>query len=87
MLQNLKVIYFNARAYPAAVSVVERLLILQPGCATEIRDRGLLLSQLKAYGPATRDLERYLRLAPGAEDRDVIRSHLRSLRQRVVVLN
>jgi regulator of sirC expression with transglutaminase-like and TPR domain len=87
MLQNLKVVYFNARAYPAAVSVVERLLILQPGCATEIRDRGLLLSQLKAYAAATRDLERYLRLAPGAEDRDVIRGHLRSLRQRVVVLN
>jgi regulator of sirC expression with transglutaminase-like and TPR domain len=87
MLQNLKVIYFNAREYRKAVSVVERLLLLHPSCATEIRDRGLLLSQLKAYGPATRDLERYLRLAAGAEDCDVIRGHLRSLRQRVVVLN
>lgn len=87
MLQNLKVIYFNAREYKKAVSVVERLLVLHPGCATELRDRGLLLSQLKAYDAATRDLERYLRLAPGAEDSEAIRGHLRSLRQRVVVLN
>ncbi len=66
---------------------MERLLVLHPACATEIRDRGLLLSQLRAYGAATRDLERYLRMAAGAEDREVIRGHLRALRQRVVVLN
>jgi regulator of sirC expression with transglutaminase-like and TPR domain len=87
MLQNLKVIYFNARDYRRAVSVVERLLVLHPDSATEIRDRGLLLSQLKAYGPASRDLERYLRMTPGAEDCEVIRTHLRSLRQRFVLLN
>jgi regulator of sirC expression with transglutaminase-like and TPR domain len=87
MLHNLKVIYFNARQYAKAVSVVERLLVLQPACATEIRDRGLLLSQLNAFGRASRDLERYLRMAPGADDSQVIRSHLRALRQRVVALN
>jgi regulator of sirC expression with transglutaminase-like and TPR domain len=87
MLQNLKVIYFNSREYRKAVSVVDRLLVLHPGCAAEVRDRGLLLSQLKAYAAAMRDLERYLRMSPGAEDSDVIRGHLRSLRQRVVVLN
>lgn len=87
MLHNLKVIYFNARDYEHAVSVVERLLVLHPDSAAEVRDRGLLLSQLKAYAAAARDLERYLRMAAGAEDTDVIRSHLRSLRQRIVVLN
>jgi len=87
MLLNLKVIYFNARQYAKAVSVVERLLLLHPACATEIRDRGLLLSQLSAFAGASRDLERYLRLAPGAEDSEVIRGHLRALRQRLVALN
>jgi regulator of sirC expression with transglutaminase-like and TPR domain len=87
MLTNLKVIYFNSQAYAKALSVVERLLILDPQAATEIRDRGLLSSQLKRYPEAMADLERYLKLAPAAEDADVIRDHLRSLRQRAASMN
>jgi regulator of sirC expression with transglutaminase-like and TPR domain len=87
MLSNLKVIYFNNHAYAKALSVVDRLLILDPQTATEIRDRGLLSSQLKRFTEATADLERYLRLAPEAEDADVIRDHLRSMRERVASMN
>ncbi|HSB80015.1 MAG TPA: tetratricopeptide repeat protein [Candidatus Methylomirabilis sp.] len=87
MLSNLKVIYFNNHAYAKALSVVDRLLILDPKAATEIRDRGLLSSQLKRFTQATADLERYLRLAPEAEDADVIRDHLRSMRERVASMN
>jgi regulator of sirC expression with transglutaminase-like and TPR domain len=87
MLNNLKAIYFKKQEFATALSVVERLLILDPGTATEVRDRGLLLSQLKRYSEATADLERYLRLAPGAEDSEVICDHLRSIRQRVASMN
>ena len=87
MLANLKVIYFNNQEYVKALSVVERLVILQPQSASEIRDRGLLSCQLKRYADASADLDRYLRLVPEAEDSEVIRAHLRSLRQRVVALN
>jgi regulator of sirC expression with transglutaminase-like and TPR domain len=87
MLTNLKAIYFNSQAYAKALSVVERLLILDPQAATEIRDRGLLSSQLKRYPEAMADLERYLKLAPAAEDAEVIREHLRSIRQRVASMN
>jgi regulator of sirC expression with transglutaminase-like and TPR domain len=87
MLHNLKAIYFNAQAYAKALSVVERLLILDPQAATEVRDRGLLSCQLKRYPQALADLERYLEQAPGAEDAEVIRTHLRSIRQRVASLN
>jgi regulator of sirC expression with transglutaminase-like and TPR domain len=87
MLSNLKSIYFNGQEYGKALAAVERLLILNPRCATEVRDRGLLASQLRRYAKATADLDRYLRMAPDAEDRDVIREHLRSLRQRIVALN
>jgi regulator of sirC expression with transglutaminase-like and TPR domain len=87
MLSNLKVIYFNNHAYAKALSVVDRLLILDPRAASEIRDRGLLSSQLKRFTEATADLERYLRLAPEAEDADVIRDHLRSMRERVASMN
>lgn len=87
MLTNLKVIYFNNQEYGKAVSIVERLLILHPQAASEIRDRGLLCCQLKRYSEASADLERYLRLAPTAEDNEVIRGHLRSLRERVAAMN
>jgi regulator of sirC expression with transglutaminase-like and TPR domain len=87
MLSNLKVIYFNNHAYAKALSVVDRLLILDPKAASEIRDRGLLSSQLKRFTEATADLERYLRLAPEAEDADVIRDHLRSMRERSASMN
>ena len=87
MLTNLKVIYFNSEAYAKALSMVERLLILDPHAATEVRDRGLLSSQLKRYRQAMADLEQYLTLAPAAEDAEVIRDHLRSIRQRVASQN
>jgi regulator of sirC expression with transglutaminase-like and TPR domain len=87
MLNNLKAIYFKKQDFAKALSVVDRLLIIEPASATEVRDRGLLLSQLKRYPEATADLERYLKLAPQAEDSGVICDHLRSIRQRVASLN
>jgi len=33
------------------------------------------------------DLEQYLKLVPGAEDAEVIRDHLRSIRQRAASMN
>lgn len=87
MLTNLKTIYFNNQEYGKALSAVDRLLILNPQCATEVRDRGLLASQLRRYSDAGADLERYLRMAPQAEDREVILEHLRAIRRRVCSLN
>ncbi|MEI8190762.1 MAG: transglutaminase-like domain-containing protein, partial [candidate division NC10 bacterium] len=71
MLTNLKAIYFNNQEYAKALSIVERLVILQPQTASEIRDRGLLSCQLKRYADASADLDRYLRLVPEAEDSEV----------------
>jgi len=87
MLSNLKMIYFNSQAYAKALSVVDRLLILDPRAATEVRDRGLLYCQLNRYPEAMVDLERYLTLAPAAEDAEAIRDHLRSIRQREASMN
>ena len=87
MLHNLKAIYVNIQAYGKALGIVERLLILDPQAAAEIRDRGLLSCQIKRYPQAVADLEQYLRLAPAAEDAKVIRDHLRSIRQRVASMN
>jgi regulator of sirC expression with transglutaminase-like and TPR domain len=87
ILNNLKGIYVKADQYGKALAVVDRLLILHPDSPCDLRDRGLLACQLKRYAEASENLDRYLRLAPQAEDRDVIREHLRSIRERVVALN
>ncbi len=87
MLTNLKAIYFNNEEYGKALSIVERLLILHPQEASEIRDRGLLSCQLRRYAEAIADLERYLRLAPEANDSATIREHLCTLRKRAAALN
>jgi regulator of sirC expression with transglutaminase-like and TPR domain len=87
MLANLKAIYFNNEDYGKALSVVEHLLILHPQEPTEIRDRGLLSCQLRRYAEAIADLERYLRLAPEADDSETIREHLCALRKRAAALN
>ncbi len=87
MLTNLKVIYFKSQAYAKALGVVDRLMILDPRAASEVRDRGLLCYQLNRYREAMADMERYLKLAPAAEDAEVIRDHLRAIRQREVSMN
>ena len=40
MLTNLKAIYFSNQEYAKALSIVERLVILQPEMASEIRTAG-----------------------------------------------
>ena len=62
--------------YRRALGVVERLLIVAPGDAKEIRDRGLLLAHLGRPRAAVQDLESYLELAPGAPDIDSVRGRL-----------
>jgi len=87
ILNNLKSIYVQQDQYRKAIAVVERLLVLHPDSPGDLRDRGLLACQLKRYPAASADLDRYLRLSPEAEDRDVILEHLRSIRERVAALN
>jgi regulator of sirC expression with transglutaminase-like and TPR domain len=87
MLNNLKGIFLGANQYDKAFAVVDKLLLLHPDSPCDLRDRGLLAGQLKRYSEATADLDRYLRLVPQAEDRDLIREHLRSIRERAAALN
>ncbi|ERN41897.1 hypothetical protein KR51_00014290 [Rubidibacter lacunae KORDI 51-2] len=73
MLTNLKLIYLNNRDLTRMLAAVERILLLFPDVPGERRDRGLLNYQLGHYDCATLDLERYLLLAPDADDADQIR--------------
>jgi regulator of sirC expression with transglutaminase-like and TPR domain len=82
MLYNLKAIYARQGNYRKALSVAERLVILDPTSAPEIRDRGLLYLEVERFSEAMDDLETYLRLAPDAEDAEKILEQVATLRRR-----
>ena len=87
MLRNLKAIYVEQGDHNRALSVMDWIVSVVPGDATEVRDRGLLYLQLEGFRAALRDLERYLALAPSADDAQQIRGHVVELRQTVARLN
>ncbi|MGH7766946.1 MAG: SirB1 family protein, partial [Candidatus Binatia bacterium] len=87
MLNNLKAIYLRQEDFPKALSVAERLVIIDPTSPQEIRDRGLLYLKLDRAPQAIDDLETYLRLAPDAADGEEIREHVAGLRRRVATVH
>lgn len=87
MLNNLKAIYLRQGAFLKALSVVERLVILEPNSAQDIRDRGLLYMKLECLPQALEDLEAYLKLALDAEDADEIREQVVSLKKLVTQIH
>jgi regulator of sirC expression with transglutaminase-like and TPR domain len=88
MLNNLKAIYLQRVDYPKALGAVERLLLISPDSAPEVRDRGLLHYALNQYGLAESDLERYLWLTnEGSEDAEAIRQTLARVRETRARLN
>ncbi len=87
LLLNLKGAYLRAEDDAGALAAVERLLVLRPEDVDEVRDRGLLLYRLRRYGPALRDLERYLGARPEAPDKESLDVHLRNLRRLISSLN
>jgi len=82
LLLNLKRIHLAQGDYIRALAVVERLLVVAPGDAKEIRDRGLLLAHLGQSSAAVTDLECYLALSPAAPDVESVRGRLAWIRRR-----
>ncbi|MEZ4223945.1 MAG: transglutaminase-like domain-containing protein [Polyangiaceae bacterium] len=80
MLMNLRAIHASRGDFRALYLVLDRIVALLPDSAPEIRDRGLLSMKLGAPEAARRDLRRYLRLSPGAEDVAEVRRVLDSVR-------
>ncbi len=83
LLLNLKHVYLGRADYSRALSAVDRLLLVWPGDAGEIRDRGFLQAHLGRPGAAIADLETYLTLAPVAPDAESVRGRLDWLRRRL----
>jgi len=86
MLSNLLGIY-SMSDHRRALSIIDRLLLINPESASHIRDRGLLLAKIGDRKNAIAELERYLEHMPEAPDADTIREQIRSIRQSQARLN
>jgi regulator of sirC expression with transglutaminase-like and TPR domain len=80
LLSHLKNIYLAQHDLAGAVSAIDRILLLDDRDPYEIRDRGVLAMQLHNYREAITFLERYLDLAPHADDRRTIKEQIDYLR-------
>ena len=87
LVRNLKRIYLARKDYERALGAVERLLLVFPEEATELRDRGFLLAHLDRPGAAMTDLGTYLDLAPDARDANSVRGRIAWLRRRIPEIN
>jgi regulator of sirC expression with transglutaminase-like and TPR domain len=66
---------------------MERLVILDPVSAEDIRERGVLYMNLECFTQALEDLRTYLRLAPEAQDAGAVREHIVKLTKQVAQIH
>jgi regulator of sirC expression with transglutaminase-like and TPR domain len=59
------------------------VLGIEPDSPEEIRDRGILETRLLRYDNALQSLNRYLELAPEADDVDDILDLIRSVKEKI----
>ncbi|HNP70128.1 MAG TPA: transglutaminase-like domain-containing protein [Kouleothrix sp.] len=82
ILRNLKNVYLERGAFAEALAATDRIVLIEPGQAQEVRDRGLLRARLNQLNGALEDLERYARMAPRAADLTQIRQQARTIAER-----
>lgn len=87
MLYNLKGVYIQKEQKYKALSVIDKILMLNPGTPSEIRDRGLLYMETSLFAKALADLEAYLARAVAPEDQAYIKNHIKMLRSIVCEQN
>jgi regulator of sirC expression with transglutaminase-like and TPR domain len=87
LLRNLKNLYSEREAHPEALAALDRILLLEPDQAHDVRDRGLLRARLGQLNGALEDLERYARIAPSAPDLAEIRLRARALARQAATGN
>lgn len=87
LLRNLRGIYRHYKQVPEALTATTRILALTPDNPGEWRERAGLHLTLECFRAALGDFQRYLALAPDADDADAIRSRMIELQQICARLN
>ena len=80
ILANLYAVYARSMDYTRALAAVERMLLIAPDAPEYVRDRGILLAAMGRTNDAVAELERYLKLAPAADDGATIRERIQAAR-------
>jgi regulator of sirC expression with transglutaminase-like and TPR domain len=73
VLRNLRSVRLAERDWPAALGVLELLLVVEPTDPEHIRDRGLLLGRIGRFTEAVANLSQYLEERPDSHDVDDVR--------------
>ncbi len=87
VLRNLKGVYREADKPERLLEVLNRMIIVAPDSAGELRDRGMVYQRLECWRPALKDLTDYLEREPDATDIDEVRAKLMELSARCARLN
>lgn len=82
VLGNLKQIRVQRGEIEEALACCDRILLLDPEAAGELRDRGILYHQLECFESSRRDLERFLLARPDDPAADAIRETLLEIRSK-----
>jgi regulator of sirC expression with transglutaminase-like and TPR domain len=80
VLRNLKNIYLHSEEAQNALTVMQRMVMVAPHAAEEVRDRGLAYYKLDCFRAALADLQDYLDRRPEAPDADAIKDKTAALR-------
>ena len=86
-IRNLKAIYVKAEDHERALRTADLIVLLNPGSAEDVRDRGLILAALECYGMAADDLEAFLAAAPKGPEADQIRVKIAEMRRKAARVN
>ncbi|MGH9765666.1 MAG: SirB1 family protein, partial [Blastocatellia bacterium] len=87
ILANLFNIYGQGADHIRALWAADRILMIEPNEPRFVRDRGFLLASLDKLQESISALERYLRMAPLADDAPQVQKHLADLKKRTANLN
>lgn len=87
VLRNLKGVYREKDNPERLLEVLNRMVIVAPESAAELRDRGLVYQRLECWRPALKDLADYLEREPDAADLDEVRAKMVELSLRCARLN
>lgn len=80
--KNLKNSYMQSFNYKMAMHCINMVLGLSPDSSDEIRDKGIVQSRLLQDELALQSFERYLELAPEADDVDHVLDLIRSIKEK-----
>ncbi|OGI69977.1 MAG: hypothetical protein A2W18_00830 [Candidatus Muproteobacteria bacterium RBG_16_60_9] len=87
VLRNLKAIYINNQNYQKALTALDRILLIAPDRAEEVRERGQLYERLECFGPALTDFRRYMSLNPADPEAGDLHRRIVDLERMVSRLN